>query len=351
MHTKTIRFGTDRKKAVHGLAAAALLAVLVSTAACGDRTGTAVVDMQPLAVQTERAELRLSPVLHELPATVVPADRAVLSAKVMGVVVDIPVELGDRVERGQLLVRIGAQELVARVEQARVADRQAARDLERETELLQRNAATAESVRNLEDRRQMTSAMLQEAETLLSYTRIEAPFSGRIARKQANTGDLASPGSPLLEVESSDRLRIEVEAPERLSRTLQRGDGLRVTLEGEPIEATVAEMSSAADPRSRTVQVKLDFPAGVAARSGMFARVSMPAGEMQSVWVPTAAISAFGQLERVFVVEEGVARLRIVRTGVSAEGWTAILSGLEGGESVILNPSRALAGGRRVETR
>ncbi len=310
-----------------------------------------------LKVKTDRVILRDAPFLQELPATVRPSDRSILAAKVMGVIVSLPVTLGQTVRQGQELVAISAQEIAARVEQARAAERQAARDLERETGLLAQNAATPESVRNLEDRLQMARAALLEAETYLSYTKVLAPYDGVIVRKSAHEGDLATPGMPLLEIERQGALRLEVEVPEVLARRLQPGREVEARLEEQVVTVKLAEMSASADPRSRTVLTKFDLPADAPARSGMFARVLLPAGKSRQVLVPLSAVTSFGQMERVFVVEDGRARLRLVRTGArqqpAADGATTarveILSGLRGGETVIVEPSPILTDGYPVE--
>lgn len=308
-------------------------------------------------VQTDRVVLRDAPFLQELPATVRPSDRSILSAKVMGVIVSLPVTLGQTVRQGQELAIISAQEIAARLEQARAAERQAARDLERETGLLAQNAATSESVRNLEDRLLMARAALLEAETYLSYTRILAPYDGVIVRKTAHEGDLATPGMPLVEIERQGALRLEVDVPEVLSSRLQPGREVEARLEDQVITVKLAEMSASADPRSRTVLTKFDLPADAPARSGMFARVLIPAGKSRQVLAPLSAVTSLGQMERVFVVEEGKAQLRLVRTGARQEpapgassgARVEILSGLRGGETVILEPSPVLVDGQPVE--
>jgi len=325
----------------------------LALAGCGRHDSTANPESlppypEPLAIAVVRAVETARQ--QEVPGTVRPADRATLASKVMGVITNFSVELGQHVTRGERLAQITAGEIAARAEQARVADLQAARDLERESELLSRGAATAESVRNLEDRRRMTRAALEEAETMLAYTRIEAPFDGIISRKLANEGDLASPGQPLLEIERSGNLRLEADIPDRLARDLRRGDRVKVLLDGETsVEAVLAELSGSADARTRTVPAKFDLPANAPARSGMFARVFIPAEKVRRLEIPTSAVSPLGQIERVFVVDgDTTARLRIVRTGPRHDDRWEILSGLKEGERIVLSPPPGLKNGQRL---
>ena len=97
------------------------------------------------------------------------------------------------------------------------------RDLERERSLLSKGAATADGVRSLEDRLTLTQAMVREAEIMLGYATIRAPFDGVVSRKPANAGDFASPGMPLLELEGTDAFQVEAAVPDSLAAALQPG--------------------------------------------------------------------------------------------------------------------------------
>ena len=332
-------------------AVAVILILVFSVAGCGNDTRHAVDGPAPYPEALPTATVRLveGTRMQELPGTVRPADRATLAPKIMGVITEFPVELGQHVKRGERLAQIAAGEISARAEQARIAHTQATRDLHRETELLERGAATPESVRNLEDRVRMTRAALSEAETMYSYTRILAPFDAVVSRKTAHEGDLASPGQPLLELERAGNLRVEADVPDGLARNLRHGDKIRVLLDGETtVEATLAEISTSADARTRTVPVKLDLPADAPARSGMFARIFVPAETIRRMEIPADAVTSFGQIERVFVVDGERARMRIVRTGARHNGRVEILAGLNEGERIVARPPADLQNNQPV---
>jgi len=304
-----------------------------------------------LAVATAMVEARTLTRFVEVPGTVRPVDRAVLAPRVMGVIEALPVGLGSVVKRGDVLVRIAARDIAARVEQAEARVAQLAGDLRRESLLLTSGASTSETVRSLETQQRAAQAALDEARSLLGYTTILAPFDGTITRRPANEGDLASPGVPLLEIEGTGRLRVEAEVPESLSvltpgLKLQIKSGLHDICTG-----TLAEISPAADSSSRTALAKIDLPAdATGVRSGQFVRAEIPAAAEHVVVAPLAAVTSLGQLERVFVAVEGRAHLRLVRTGAVRGDFVEILAGLNGGESVIVNPPPALRDGTPVAT-
>jgi hypothetical protein len=95
--------------------------------------------------------------------------------------------------------------------------------------------------------------------------------------------------------------------------------------------------------------VKLDLPENESLHAGQFARVSVVHGETEAVVVPVEAVVSRGQMEMVWVAQDGKAVLRLVRTGRPVAGGVEILSGLQGGESLVLQPPADLREGRSLE--
>lgn len=321
-------------------------------AACGkEHAATSAADELPVAqIRTAVATAAASPRFLEVPGTVVATDRARLAPKVMGTIKSVPVALGQKVSRGDLLVEISAPEIEARVEQARAGLDQATRDLERETALLAKNASTAETVKNLQDRHRQMLAMVSEAETMLGYTRVVAPFDGVITRKPANEGDLASPGNTLIEMDGNARLRVEAGVPESVA-SLPLGTSLPVLADGVTLAGVLGEISPSAEPMSRTVLAKIDIPKDASVRPGQYVRVSIPAGNASPVVVPVAAVTRQGQIERAFVIQNNRASLRIVRTGAVVGENIEVTAGLDAGEIVATEGAMSLRDGQRVEVR
>ena len=310
----------------------------------------AIIPETSVHVRTAIAQLTTEPRTQDVAGTVRPLARAVVSARVLGTVARADFLVGQRVEAGERLVSLEAEETAARLLQAQAVFEQAKREHARESALLAKGVATSESVLTLTDRLRIAEAAREEAKTLRAYTSISAPFAGVITRKFINAGDLAVPGSSLFAVEGTDHLRAEVEVPD--SRPLPSpSTGLRVRMAGGETEGALVELSPAADPSTRTRLAKIALPAGAPARSGDFARVAWPAGELTAITVPASAVSLMGQMERVFVVTEGCAVLRIVKTSGVTAGRVRVASGLDAGEHVVIDPPAALRDGQPVEVR
>lgn len=288
---------------------------------------------------------------EEVVGNVEAAQRAVLSAKVTGVVDAVKVAPGARVARGEVLATIDAREIKARLDSALAAQEQAQRDFARIERLLQSGSSTRQEFDAATTRLRTADAAVVEAGTMLQYTEITAPFDGVVTRKLAEVGDLATPGRPLLEMENSSLLRFESEVPEALIDRVQMGAELPVAVDAAAAALTgkVSEIAPSASAGSRTFLVKLDLPPAEKLRAGQFGRVGIPVRERPVVLVAENAVVQRGGIESVFVVEHGVAILRLVKTGRQLDGQVEIVSGLAGGEMVVAEDAHLLKDRAPVE--
>ena len=327
-----------------------LLFAALALAGC-DRHDSAAAraDGPPLPVRTVLATLEQLAILLEVPATVRPAERAIIASKLTGTVASFPLGLGQALAAGDVLLTLNAPEAEARLRQAQAQLAEATRTAERERTLVAKGVNAPDAQRDAEDRLQYTQAAAAETEAMLAYATVRAPFAGVITEKNVLPGDLATPGLPLLVLESTSHLRAEGMIPEKASIGLHPGDPLDVSLDdgAAPVSGRVEEISTAADAVSRSVLVKVALPAGVA-RSGQFARLLVGNTVSDTLLVPAGAVTRFGQMEKVFVVEQGRAVLRLVKTGRTLNGRLEIQSGLNAGERVVLAPPSALRDGQPV---
>ena len=328
-----------------------LLAVLV--AGCGKHEEEESSAPQAPAVNVAVTEVAVRPLWdeEEVVGNVEAAQRAVLSAKVTGVIDSLKVAPGARVTRGEVLTTIDAREIRARLDSAVAAQDQAKKDFARIERLLQSGSSTRQEFEAAMTRLRTADAALVEARTMLQYTEIAAPFDGVVTRKLIEVGDLATPGKALLEMENSSLLRFECQIPEALVDRVQMGAELPVAIDaaGAALTGRVTEIAPSASAGSRTFLVKLDLPPAEKLRAGQFGRVSVPVRERPAVLVAEGAVVRRGQIESVFVIEEGVARLRLVKTGRRHNGQVEVISGLSGGEKVASKDAHLLRDGAAVE--
>lgn len=277
--------------------------------------------------------------------------RATVEAKASGRIIALPVMAGQPLRQGELIAQLDARETQARLDQAQAALEQADRDLQRYVTLMQQQVLMRADFDAAEARQRITKAAVAEAATMLDYARIVAPFNGVITRKTAEVGDQALPGRAIVEMEDPTTLRVEVDVPEALIEFIKVGSVMAITSAGQSnsLTGTVAELSPAADPNSRTFPMKLDLPTNAPVRLGQFVRVAVPVGQADSLRVPASAVVVRGQMELVFVATNGVAQLRLVKMGRRLGGEVEIASGLSAGESIVVSGMGQLRDGQAIQ--
>ncbi len=330
-----------------------LFVLLAVFALSGCRSGeeSAAVEDPAQKVRVYKAELVNASGTEAVPGTVRAKLRASIEAKIPGRVERMPAFEGQTVVQGELLAQLDAKEVQARLDQALAMKDQAERDLRRFTSLLQQKAATQAEYDGMEAKARVARGAVAEAQSMLSHARVKAPFSGLITRKLANVGDLALPGKPLFEIEDPSALRFEAGIPETFITRIKTGAffDVKISALDKSLKGAVSEVSPAADPNSRTFLVKVDLPAASDLRSGQFGYVAVPAGQESMLSIPAAAVVQRGQMEVVYVIKDGRARLRLVRTGKKEGGKVELLSGLDPGEQVAVDGIAGLKDGRKVE--
>ena len=302
-------------------------------------------------MHVQKIETVKQPAVEEVVGTVEPKLQAVIEAKVSGRITRLAVTVGQSVKQGDVLVELATQEIQAKLDQASAAFRQAELDFGRVGNLRKQSAATQAEFDAAQARYNVAKAALAEAEALSGYAKIPAPFYGVVSRKLADEGDLAMPGKPLLELEGRAGLRLVADVPSLLAGHVLADAKLTVRVETlpDPITGTVAEISPAADPASRTVRVKVDLPETPGLHTGQFGRLAVPVGEAAILFVPPPALVRRGQLEILFVAADGKAQMRLVRTGKQTAQGVEILAGLAPGEVVVIEGAGNLRDGQPLQ--
>jgi RND family efflux transporter MFP subunit len=333
--------------------ASILVALLFALTACSKRSanpGASEPNLPAVSVRVQAVESKKRVATEEVVGTVRAKLRSVIEAKVSGKIEKMLVVPGQAVKAGDLLVELDAREIQARLDQARALRDQAESELKRFTTLFDQKTVTQAEFDNVQARYRVALAATTEAETMLGYTKVLAPFDGIITRKSADVGDLATPGKTLLDMEDARALQLETDVPEAVIGKIALGDKLPVhisALEGE-FEGAVSEIAPAADPNSRTYLVKLDLPVKPGLRAGQFGRVAMPVGDTTALRLPASGVVQRGQMEMVFVVGNEHAQMRLVKTGKRIGDEVELVSGVSPGESVVVEGAGSLVDGQRV---
>ena len=205
----------------------------------------------------------------------------------------------------------------------------------------------------IEQKIRQSDEAVAQATILRGYTTVTAPFAGVVIERKAEPGMLAAPGMPLLVLEQAGSYRLEAGVEESRLGRIRIGMAVKVDLEStdQPLSGRVEEIVPAMDAGSRTFTVKIGMTGGGTLRSGMFGRARFAIGEKKALVAPWTALVEQGQVQKVFVVDGGVARGRLVTTGARQGGTVEILSGLSKGEKLVAPVPATLADGGKVEVR
>jgi RND family efflux transporter MFP subunit len=358
-----------------------LICALMTIFGCGEKIkpGDHTIERQEVTgVVIEEVRSVDSMDYYETSGTVKAANTSLVSAKIMGEVRDIKVAAGDRVRKGDLLLVIHSPDVESRAAAAREALGEARKGMEITGEKKDLMLTTYERYRRLHEEKAVTEqefdevkakkdiaglqyeqalkslkkaeAALQEAEAFMDYTAIRSPVDGIVAERKVDRGSMTVPAMTLFVIEEA-LYRVEVPVDEGLLPLIRLTMPVDIFIHSLNVqrEGTVGEIVHHIDPRSRTFTVKIDMTGeqGVF-RGGLYAQVKFPVGPKAALFIPESALVTRGELKGVYVVDgDDVVTFRLVRTGKTEEGMTAILSGLQQGERIIVKGTeRAIDGGR-----
>ncbi|HWP37585.1 MAG TPA: efflux RND transporter periplasmic adaptor subunit [Gemmatimonadales bacterium] len=321
----------------------------VTLAACSgaDHDAPAPVERTPARTYVVTADSVTTTIAIE--GTVHARHRAEISTRLMARVTDVPVELGTAVRAGQIVIRLGIEDVAANraKAEAAVSVAQAARD-EAARHAARMDALLAEDVvprvqrdqahlglTQAESQLAMAQATLREVETAAGYAQIAAPFDGVVVARTVDPGDLAAPGMPLLTIESRGGREAVLAVPPEAAAGLTEGAALDVAgRDGRTAKGRLRAVAGGADPMTRTVEIRVTIPADWPTGSSVTAFV--PVGGRTAVTIPAEAVVRRGQLTGVHVVQGDLVLLRWVRLGRAVGSRVEVLSGLEAGEQIAL---------------
>lgn len=332
----------------------------------------------------------------EAPGSVIAQSTAQVAARTMGTVLLVAVREGDNVKHGQVLAQLDERELSAHRSAAQAASRGASAGVVQATKAVAAAQAQADVMRKTYDRynylKEQKSVSLQEfdevaakqeaaqanleqakaalsqseagvaqaesearaAESVASYARIVAPFDGRVIRRSVEPGSLVSPGMSLFVVEDTSRYQLEATLPAEALAAVKKNTLARVQLDGLPeksLTGKVAEIEAGADPTSHTLKARVDLPKESAVQSGMFGRAYFAQGEKRALVLSAEALVSRGQLRGIYVVDDtGLIHWRVLTLGKSTGNGVEVLSGLNDGELVVLNPGSQELDGKKAAT-
>ncbi|MDO8979763.1 MAG: efflux RND transporter periplasmic adaptor subunit [Afipia sp.] len=343
-------------------------------------TGSATTAQAPprtrtVSVEIAKAEKKPVPIDVDSIGTVTPISSVALKSRVETTIVDVHFEDGARVKEGDLLFTLDARQIDAQIAQAEgnlARDRTqlaaAERDLKRFTELIGKGATTQVNVDNAKTASDNATATIQANQALLdnlkvqkSYTLIKAPISGRISAASVKVGNFVRPADtmPLAVINQMAPVYVTFAIPQRVlsdlrdaMKTGQSSVTATIPGSGKSETGTIAMVENTVDPTTgmATVRGKMNNESEVL-WPGILVNTKLIVRTEVAVVVPSVGVQRSQTGNFVFIVKDGKALVQPVTVSRTTQGMSVIDSGLEGGESIVVDGQLLLTNGTAVEPR
>lgn len=293
------------------------------------------------------------PIFEAVSASVTAKQATIISSRLLARINKINVRSGDLVNKGDVLITLENKDLASRVmESKEQVNAMQARFVEAEQNFKRANELFEKEIASKFDldkskadyqsiKAELTAAQqnLAQAETTLSYSTLRAPINGKVVDRFAEPGNTAQAGAKLLSLYNPLSLRVEAQVRETLALTLTQGQSITVDLPTakQSLVGQVEEIVPAANTGSRSFLIKVTLPYKESLLPGMYARLLIPAGEQEKLYIPQEYVSNVGQLNFVNVIINGEKQRRFIRIGKEKHnGLIDVLSGLSAEELITL---------------
>lgn len=343
------------------------LGVLFASCSGNDQEQGVTTKDQPVAV-TVGVAARQSGNAIQVSGRVESEETAVISTRIMGFITSVKVKAGDKVQKGQLLVTISNADILAKKGQAQAmlseataALEDAKKDYERFAQLYEQNSASKKEFENatlhynsMKAKVEAAQQMRHEADAMLAYANLTAPFPGVVTQKYLDAGSMANPGVPILVIEQKGNYQVNASVSEKDIANVREGAPAVVVVKssGHLIHGTVSEISPSSQFSGGQYNIKVNLPEKEKAGlySGMYVNVTIQ-GEVsesgsEKIQIPASAIVYKDQLTGLFTItDDQTAMLRWIRLGKNQGDQVEILSGLRNDEKFILTSEGKLYNG------
>lgn len=351
--------------------------LLLACVGCHDAPRIRTDETTPIRANVISVEISPGRSMRSLEGVVTARQVADISSQVAAPIASIQVHEGDAVRKGQVLIRLSSASLQAAADQSKsqlqaAAKEQAAADSQknlaaatyaRYATLNERHSVTpyefdqvkaqleAASAASQASAAQVTAAeaAMRGAEAVNAYTTLRAPFSGVITKKFVDAGGMASPGTPLLQLEDATEREANLQVNEASLGEFRVGSPVQVLINGSTpaLSGKVQEIVPGGDPAAHSFTVKIGLPPGRGIYSGMTANVLVPGPQKSLLLLPSSAIRRRGELDSVLALDpSSIAQIRYVSLGQQQGSQVDVISGLNPGDRILAHPDDSFIGHR-----
>ncbi len=301
-------------------------------------SGPATVEA-PIPVKARRIQPQELKDYITVSGSTMPAEEVMVSSEVPGKVKKILFREGDYVKVGVPLIHLDDDELQAERNRLQVQMKLNEKIAERFKGLYEKEGVSLQEYEVAQAEFEKAQADLALVDAQLEKRIVLSPFSGRLGLRLISEGSYLAPGTPIVNLVSSNPIKIEFSVPEKYSRSLKRGSTVEFQVDGlgGSRTATIEATDPTIDPDTRTFRLKASAPnPNGEILAGAFANVRVNLQNYDAtIMVPTEAIVPELGGKKVFVYRNGKAESISVTTGIRQESSIQVIEGLESGDTVI----------------
>ncbi|MEQ8707259.1 MAG: efflux RND transporter periplasmic adaptor subunit [Phaeodactylibacter sp.] len=327
----------------------------------------AVAKQDPNMVAKNRKLVTTAPVertdfMHfvEIQASVAADDYLNVTSEVAGRILNLTVEEGDNVRKGQLIAELDLEQLDKQMAELEKSLELTNTVFERQKRLWDQNIGSEIQYLEAKNSKERMEKTMETLEFQMTKSKVYAPASGVVEDVYLQSGELASPGMPIVQLLNPNRLKAVADVPESYLRAVKQGERVKIAFPAldEEQMATVTLIGRTIDPSNRTFDVEARIVASSRLiKPNLLATMYIKDKEAKDVvTIPLEMVQQeVGGKDYVYILEDGkagtFARKVYVKTGDAYDGRIVINSGLEGGETLIMQGARGLANNEPVEVK
>jgi len=269
--------------------------------------------------------------------TVTSDHRVSISSRISGYIRKLSVREGDRVKKGQVLVRVDPVNARQGLIQAEADLADAKADLKRYESLFRDHAASQQQLDRVRLRYKLTRSQAAQARNQLGYAEVLSPVNGVVVEKRLSKGDLAQPGAAILTLEDPSSLLVKTYVSEQYVSAIHAGDKVAVDIPSmqRRMVGIVRQVVEAADAVSHQFLIKIALDNNSEAHPGMYAQVGFSIGVRKTLMLPLAAVVERAGLHGAYLVDEkSIVHYRQIRIGNKRGNKVEVLAGLHDGDVI-----------------
>ena len=274
--------------------------------------------------------------------SILPNEMVQLRSEVSGRLTQLNIKEGGYVEKGQLIAKFDDQDLLAQIKKLDYQEEFARQTEARQKKLLDIDAISREEYELATNQINTLGADKEFLKVQLERTSLFAPFSGRLGLKNISEGAYVTPNTEIVTLLQTNPAKIDFNVPEKYAQKIKVGQKISFSIavgdESEKMEAKIIAIDPQIDENLRTLKVRAKTSNGKGKLlPGMLVQVEVSLGNEKLIMVPSESIIPILKGKKIYVMRDGVAKERIIKTGIRTEDKVSVEDGLALGDSVVVS--------------